>query len=242
MKCSVAPDEYYRDDLRALVTRIASPRAVLILFHGGGWVAGDPHQFDVQREALANAGIGSASIEYRVKQKHGTMVGDAVADAIDAGAYIAREFPGVPIFFGGASAGGLLAVHCAIHHPTAGVILFNPVLDLSERGFKSKAVPLGGNISLSPLHIALTGFPPALIMHGTDDTVVPIAASRQFADKLYSVGSCVTFFSYESAPHGFFNIEPARAETRGKTQAFILQVVGKAGGRPQPTDDVGVTR
>jgi acetyl esterase len=217
--------EYYRDNLQALVTRIASPRAMLLLFHGGGWVAGDPHQFDFQRQGLATADIASASIEYRVRQRHGTMVGDAVADAIDAGTYAARVFPGVPIFCCGASAGGLLAVHCAVHHQTAGVILFNPVLDLSERGFRSKAVPPSGEMGLSPLHMTLPGFPPTLIMHGTNDSVVPIAASREFADKLNVIGGRATVLSYDSAPHGFFNLEPARTKTCREMQTFILDAI-----------------
>ena len=146
-------DGHYKDGLRALVTRVEMPRAVLVLFHGGGWVSGDPHQFDFQREVLAEAGVASVSIEYRVKHRHQTMVGDAVVDAIDAGSYVRREFSRSPIFCCGASAGGLLAVHFALHHSTAGVILLNPVLDLSpDRGFKSKAVPPGGSIGLSPLH------------------------------------------------------------------------------------------
>jgi acetyl esterase len=222
----VAADEYYKDNLRALVTRVASPRAVVVLFHGGGWVAGDPHQFDFQRQALAVANIASASIEYRVRQRHGTMVDAAVADAIDAGAYVAREFSGVPIFCCGASAGGLLAIHCAIQTPTAGVVLFNPVLDLSaERGFKSKAVPPGGDVGLSPLHMTPSSFPSTLIMHGTNDRVVPIAASREFADKLNVIGSRATVLSYDSAPHGFFNLEPARTKTCRERQTFVLGAI-----------------
>jgi acetyl esterase len=224
----VAADEYYRDNLRALVTRIASPRAVVVLFHGGGWVAGDPHQFDFQRQALARADIASASIEYRVRQRDGTMMDAAVADAIDAGAYVAREFSGVPIFCCGASSGGLLAIHCAVQWPTTGVILFNPVLDLSaERGFKSKAVPPGGNVGLSPLHMTLSSFPSTLIMHGTNDAVVPIAVSREFADKLHNIGSRATVLSYNAAPHGFFNLEPARTETCCEIEAFIFQEIGR---------------
>ncbi len=218
----MAADEYYKDNLRALVTRPKAPRAAVIFFHGGGWVAGDPHQFDFQRELLGAADIASASIEYRVRQRHGTMVDAAVADAIDARAYAAREFPRLPVFCCGASSGGLLAVHCAMQQPTAGVILFNPVLDLSpERGFKSKAVPAGGDIGLSPLHMALSEFPATLIMHGTNDSVVPIAVSHAFADKLRAGGGRAKVLSYDSAPHGFFNLEPARTEAYREMHAFV---------------------
>jgi acetyl esterase len=225
----VSEEEYYKDSLRAFVRRVEAPQAVVALFHGGGWVFGDPRQFDFQQGILAEAGIASVSIEYRVKHRHNTMVGDAVVDAIDAGAYVRREFPRSPIFFCGASAGGLLAVHCAVRHPAAGVILLNPVLDLSpDRGFRSKAVPSGGSIDLSPLHIPLIGFPSTLIMHDTKDAVVPISVSREFADKLNGVGSRARVQSYASVGHGFFNVEPARTETCSEIKAFIYQEIGRS--------------
>ena len=216
-------DECYKDNLRLLVTRVAAPRSVLVLFHGGGWVAGDPHQFDFQRQALAAAGIASASVEYRVKQRHGSMVADSVADALDAGAYVRRAFADVPLFCCGASSGGLLAIHCALASSASGVILFNPVVDLSaETGLKSKAVPPGGAIDLSPLHMDFSAFPTTLIMHGDNDNVVPLAASRQFAEKVRATGAAATVVSYPSAVHGFFNLEPARTKTCNEMQSFIL--------------------
>lgn len=219
-------NECYKGNLHLFVTRVASPRAVLVLFHGGGWVAGDPRQFDFQRQALSAAGIASASVEYRVKQRHGSMVADSVADAIDAGTYVRRALPGVPLFCCGASSGGLLAIHCAVQGLASGVILLNPVVDLSaETGFKSKAVPPGGAVGLSPLHMDFSAFPATLIMHGENDAVVPVAASRRFADKVRAIGAAATVLSYPSAAHGFFNLEPARTITCNEMRSFILDTL-----------------
>jgi acetyl esterase/lipase len=62
----------------------AAPRAVMGFFHGGSFVDGTLGRLAQAGMALARLGIGAISFKYRVQSFHGTMVRDAVIDAVEA--------------------------------------------------------------------------------------------------------------------------------------------------------------
>jgi acetyl esterase/lipase len=223
MAASIALE--YKKARRLYISDVQSPTAVVTLFHGGGWFAGDPNQFDRQRPFYETRRIAVASVEYSTRSRHGTMVYEAIQDALDAAAFVSKSFRGTPLFFGGASAGGLLAIHCAAEFPIQGLILYNPVLDLSSEGFSSKAVPPGGDTRISPLHMSLGKLPPMLIFHGENDTVVPIAISRRFAEQAASKGSNIVLRERPKAKHGFANNEPALSETTLDAVSFVERIL-----------------
>ena len=91
----------------------------VVFFHGGGWNNGSPNMFNRQSMYFASRGMISISVEYRLKNTHGTTPFQATEDAKSAIRYIrkhAKELNVHPnsIIAGGGSAGGHLAASCAL--------------------------------------------------------------------------------------------------------------------------------
>ncbi|MBO1417716.1 alpha/beta hydrolase [Streptomyces sp. FH025] len=196
----------------------APPRAAVVLFHGGGWQTGMPEQFAPQTRALAAHGILALSAGYRLLGQGARSVGDCVDDA-RAVARHARKLAaehgaaGAPLFLGGGSAGGQLALalgsETSEETPYAGLVLFNPAVDLLEEAWLPLLPMLGlteeAAKACSPLHLVRPGTPPALLLHGTADQLVPIASARRYRDAQRAAGNDCRLVEYQGAPHGFFN-------------------------------------
>lgn len=83
----------------------------------------------------------------------------------------------------------------------------------AQEGSSPEASLLGGPIrdnldsarSASPALGAAHGAPPFLIMHGTDDTMVPYEQSVALYESLASYGNDVILYLIEGFGHGFFN-------------------------------------
>jgi acetyl esterase len=116
-----------------------SPDALLIYFHGGGWVVGGIEEFEpLCREIAAGAGIAVALVEYRKAPEH--PFPGPVQDAWQAVKWLAANHADIlgaelPIIVGGDSAGANLAIATtllarrerAVHF--AGQLLVYPVTD-----------------------------------------------------------------------------------------------------------------
>ena len=130
-----------------LTLRLLEPagraRALVVDLHGGGWVVGSAALNDRVTGHLAQAGLGVASVDYRLlDETRGVWMPDAVADcetalrwALGAGA---RRFGVDRVFITGESAGAHLAALAALalrdDAPTialAGCIFVQGVFDLS---------------------------------------------------------------------------------------------------------------
>jgi len=118
----------------------STPLAVLVFFHGGGWVIGDLEMHDVLcRQLTAGSGVSVVSVDYRLAPEHKfpAAVDDAwaatrwvVAHAGELGADASR------LAVGGDSAGGNLAAVVALLARDKGApaiavqVLIYPVTDL----------------------------------------------------------------------------------------------------------------
>ncbi len=118
----------------------STPLAVLVFFHGGGWVIGDLETHDVLcRQLTAGSGVSVVSVDYRLAPEHKfpAAVDDAwaatrwvVAHAGELGADASR------LAVGGDSAGGNLAAVVALLARDKGApaiavqVLIYPVTDL----------------------------------------------------------------------------------------------------------------
>ncbi|HSH19001.1 MAG TPA: hypothetical protein VLA03_01035, partial [Draconibacterium sp.] len=60
----------------------------IVFFFGGGWVGGNPNQFQLQAEYLASRGIVAFCPDYRTKSRHSTTPFESVKDAKSAIRYI----------------------------------------------------------------------------------------------------------------------------------------------------------
>ena len=56
----------------------------IVFFHGGGWNSGDYKQFERQSIYFASRGMVAISVEYRIRNKHGTSPIQAMEDAKSA--------------------------------------------------------------------------------------------------------------------------------------------------------------
>ena len=215
------------------------PAAAVLLFHGGGWQTGSAEQFAPQCQALASQGILAAGAGYRLVGQGAATLCDCLDDARAAIEHVRGLAPGVPLFVGGGSAGGQLALAAVLTPPTAderpyaGLLLFNPVVDLCEptgtwQTFREiLGLDAQTAAALSPLHLVRPGAPPAIVFHGTADALVPIHSVRHFRDAMRAAGNACRLVEYEGAPHGFFNPGAGEArwheETTALAAAFVLE-------------------
>lgn len=207
------PDNYKASD----------KRPVIIFFFGGGWTSGNPNQFYEQAQALADQGLLAISAEYRIANRHHTSPFDAVEDAKSAVRWVrqhAAELGVDPdrIVASGGSAGGHIAActgviegfeadgeDLAVSSVPNAIILFNPVLDTTEKGYGLKKVSEARKTEISPCHHVHSGIVPTIIFHGTGDRTVPFENIERFTQLMKEAGNECTLVPYEGADHGFFN-------------------------------------
>lgn len=218
-------------------------RACIIFFFGGGWIGGTIDHFKLQSKYLAHRGMVAITPDYRVKTRHGTTPFECVKDAVSAVIWVkdrAHEL-GIDtdkVVVSGGSAGGHIAA-CTVLTGTlneAGksssaipkaMILFNPVLDTSKKGYGYER--LGEKmLEISPVNYIRKGLPPAIIFHGTADTTVPYENSLRFCNEMQNMGGHCQLVSYEDRKHGFFNIRkgytPDFVDTLEKADAFLCEI------------------
>jgi acetyl esterase/lipase len=195
------------------------PKPALLLFHGGGWEVGSRHQFSAQAQALSTLGMAVFSFDYRIKSEHGTTPFESVEDAQFAYRWVvenAAEF-GVDrerITVGGGSAGAHIALGISLFearptlpeppHGPRGSVLFNPVTDTSKAGFGADRIP-GDPARLDVNKHVRPGLPPAIVLHGSEDQLVPVDNSYKFARLMEEHGNVCRLRVYPGAPHAFFN-------------------------------------
>ena len=199
-----------------------SPTSAIVFFFGGGWVRGNPSQFFEHSKYLASRGMLAICAEYRVYSKHGTTPFECVEDGKSAVRWIrshADEYGINPqkIVAAGGSAGGHVAACTALidgfddqsenlsisSKPNA-LVLFNPVIDTSEKGYGSEKLQ-GRETEISPVHHVSPGLPPTIIFHGTDDTTVPFENVERFCSLMHAADNSCELVAFEGHTHAFFN-------------------------------------
>lgn len=201
--------------------KINDKRSCFITIHGGGWVNGAPRRQYPFADHYAKLGMVGISIEYRlVKPDSGTTVFDCVKDGRSAVRYVrahAGDFgidPGRIIVNGG-SAGGHVAAGTALFDGVdetgddtlvssvpAAMVLFFPVIDTSKEGYGNAKIGEHWQ-EISPLHRVRAGVPPAIIFHGTTDTVTPFKGARAFLDAMNKAGNRCELVAHEGGAHGY---------------------------------------
>ncbi|KQX18697.1 MULTISPECIES: alpha/beta hydrolase [unclassified Sphingomonas] len=141
------PARLYRPDA------LSGPSAVLVFFHGGGWVVGDLETHDVFcRRIAALVECAVISVDYRLAPEHvfPAAVDDAVA-AVEAVLARAGELGIDPgrIVVGGDSAGGSLAAVAAQAAAKAGLALAGQLLICPSTDLASPPRPGGSRERLA---------------------------------------------------------------------------------------------
>ena len=205
--------------------KVTDKRPAVILFFGGGWVAGKASQMVRHARDFARMGFVAISADYRIRNKYGAHLTpfQCVEDGKSAVRYV-REHAGElgvdpdKVVAGGGSAGGHVAA-CAgtieghdakdENSETSSVpnalVLFNPVIDTTEKGYGSDKFTDKNRTDLSPCHHVRKGLPPTFIVHGTADTVVPFENVQRFTRLMHEAGNECKLIPFEGRKHGFFN-------------------------------------
>jgi acetyl esterase/lipase len=207
-------------------------RPAIVFFFGGGWSGGDPKQFYQQADFFAKQGLVCFSAEYRVSSRNKTTPFECVKDGKSAIRWVrehAAELGVDPsrIVASGGSAGGHVAACTGIIQgceedgeklttsslPNA-MILYNPVLDTTSKGYGDKRFTPEQQTDLSPCHQVRSGIVPTLLLHGTADATVPFENAERFARLMKQAGNRCDLKPFEGQDHGFFNGKFFRPKTK----------------------------
>ncbi len=199
-----------------LLADTAIPKAPVVLaIHGGGWRAQDRYSWSGVANFLAEKlGCSVFNIEYRLASEDSRWPAcrdDCVKAAnwlfSDSFRHIAGFSP-ARIWLCGGSSGGHLALWTLASLPqekVAGCVSISsigaPLADFRIHRDRYTQL-LGADVgedslaTIDPVRRITPGMAPLLCTHATEDTVVPIASHRAFADAYRAAGNRCTFFEY----------------------------------------------
>lgn len=219
----------WRDDLTLDLTRPDDERRtlpVLVYVHGGGWTGGDPQrQGRDMYHALAADGWVTLAIRYPFTPT--VRVEDQI-DVVRAAVRWARDglldhgIEASHLALAGGSAGAHLASMAALTARTpdeqveACVGMYG-IYDMANRNgtrahwamierrvmLESVGAAPGRYEALSPIDRIDGTSPPFLVVHGTRDTLVPIAEAEQFVATLAAARRPVDLVAVRDAQHAF---------------------------------------
>jgi acetyl esterase/lipase len=224
-------DVRYRDGLqpRGTIAPLADlyvPRAPngasVVLVHGGGFVLGSRRMKPMRylTAKLVEAGIAVCAINYRMIFRGGRL-DEATSDVVDAFEFWAArtstlDLDPARISLVGLSAGATLSLLAAAQLDDGKLVSLACAFGLYD------AEHLRGPAQLLPRLLLKTAdrsgwnarFPrharqpaaPTLLLHGTDDGLVPVDQAHKLAAHRDALGLPTRLVIYDGAPHGFFNL------------------------------------
>lgn len=228
----------------------ATPLAVF--FHGGNWQGGGRGEYLFLAAALASRGVAVAVPDYRLypEARWPEFLEDgALAVAwLHGGSGRAAGAPTGPCFAMGHSAGAYNAAALAFdprwldaaglpggRDALAGCIALAGPFDWTPRDEPLAtifATAPGGRLDAAPFDAALAGAPPALLLHGEDDTTVGPFHSVRLAERLRAAGGAPELQLYPGVGHvGIVASFAAPLRALGLTGAPVLEDVAAFVGR-----------
>jgi len=209
--------------------QVGDKRTAVVCFHGGGWSKGSPMQFYTHAQTLAAKGAVVFCTEYRLTKSHKTTPIDAVQDAQSSIIWVRENAtqwgvdPDKIVAMGGSAGGHLTACTALVENknetspvPNA-MVLFNPVIDTTKKGYGMSRFPSGKHLDYSPCHLVKKGVPPTIVMHGTADEIVPYENAERFTKLMKKAGNDCTLITYPDAGHSFFNSKFYRPSLKDET-------------------------
>ena len=189
----------------------------ILLFHGGGWVAGAPDWTFATAGRYAKLGMLAISVQYRLSTDSVSPI-DALADVCDAFHWVRTEAAtlGVDprrVAASGVSAGGHLAAAAATigcgrtegEYGTGGpdaLVLWSPALDVSNDGhFRLLLRGRAPVETYSPVEHVRPRMPPVSIVHGDRDTLTPLSGARRFCERVRVGGGRCELNVYPGVGH-----------------------------------------
>jgi len=216
----------------------------IILPHGGP-MARDYGGFDYWAELFANRGYvvfqpnfrGSSGYGYDFEMAAIEGWGQAMQDDLqDATKWLVKQDIIDPkrVCIAGASYGGYAALMAAVKHPKefkcaasfAGVSDIELIIRNARRFTNNEIVKKQFGTdedkleSVSPVNFAEDIIIPILLVHGTDDRVVPVRHSRDMADELEDYDKDVRYVEIEDANH-HLSVQKHRIQTLEEMVSFF---------------------
>lgn len=205
-------------------------RPAFVFVHGGGFVAGDKSTGRQYCRLMAQRGYVALSIGYRLNQ------GDIWRDGIPAATADARQalrwlrahaeeyaVDTTRITMGGSSAGAITSLFATY----TDVAAEPPDAESSV----AAVMDLWGGLYVEVDQLE-AGEPPLVIIHGTNDTVVPFAEAERLRDRADAVGVRYAWHPIEGAGHAPWDPERHMAWT---AEFFFEQLWQAHGATPTPT-------
>lgn len=223
------PDANLRLHLLRPETLPAKALPLVLYFHGGAWRDGSHHTLPPLLWALARAGFGVASLEFRGSNE--AIFPSPLDDGRAALRFFKQNAKGYSldaqkIGVLGVSTGAHLAALLAYTSSNVqAVALQSPPTDLKSLGVGTRVKwnaddsPLSAFLGAtpaqnptltqraSPLFFADESAPPTLILHGNADDFVPVAQSEKLFQKLKKAGAWVEFIEFEGEGHALKNAQ-----------------------------------
>lgn len=246
-------DVAYGPDSRHVldIYRPASPlpsAPLVVFFYGGGWRSGDKNNYEFVASALTASGITVVVPDYRLfpDVAFPAFVEDAAA-AVSWSVRNAGELGVSPdaVFLMGHSAGAHIAALLALDRSYLGresgadvairawVGLSGPYDFLPiEWSYLQDVFPEPVREQSQPVNFVTPDAPPALLIHGTDDSTVRIENSLSLLRRLHEKGVAARLERYEDVGHVSVVLALAPtldflADTLQDSRGFILDVLGE---------------
>ena len=230
----------------------SNPRSpAILLFHGGGWVAGAPDWTFASARRYAGLGMVAISVQYRLSTDSISPI-DALADVCGAFRWAREQANALGIdprriAASGVSAGGHLAaaaatVGCASDDGAYGtggpdaLVLWSPALDVSGDGHFRRLLQGRAPVeAYSPVEHVRSRMPPVVIVHGELDNLTPLSGARRFCERVTAGGGRCELHVYPGVGHlltrnlanqeSNFDPDPvAREDGNAKQVAFLISL------------------
>jgi acetyl esterase/lipase len=210
--------------------------ASVVLVHGGGFVIGSRRMKPMRylTAKLIEAGVAVCAIDYRMIFRGG-RIDEATTDVRDAFAFWSQRSQSLGldparISLVGLSAGATLSLLAAPQLDPAGVVACFGLYDGAHLTGPGELLPrlLFRSADRAAWRLPRSAPQPAaptLLLHGTDDGLVPVDQAHQLAAHRMALGLPTKLVVYDGAPHGFFNVPVAAAAA---ATAEIIEHVTRA--------------
>ncbi len=193
------------------------PRAAVLLFHGGGWIAGSADwTFDAARR-FASQGLLAVAVDYRLSEGKITPI-EALDDTRAAFRWVRRHAVELNIDpkrvagYGVSAGGHLVAAAATIDLPGDGIddtsskpdllLLWSPALDIAADGWFVRLLQGRASASAySPLEHAGASTPPTCIVNGDKDTLTPLSKAERFRKRVVRAGGICELHVYPGVGH-----------------------------------------
>lgn len=193
------------------------PTAAVLLFHGGGWIAGRAGWTSREARRFAALGMTAVTVDYRLSAGKITPI-KALDDTRAAFRWVrqyAVELNIDPrrVAGYGVSAGGYLVAAAATLAISGGeidgtssrpdlLLLWSPALDVAaNRRFVKLLQGRASAADYSPLEHASAATSPTCIINGDKDHITPLQKAERFRDRVIRSGGVCELYVYPGVGH-----------------------------------------